>query len=106
MAKFWILDGTWWRVALIAAGFAALVHFVLYLIAAIRIGTWKSSALAVGVAIWTFFACGVTTIILTVSASYAYEYTDIDPSNVTFEWGLGFGAFYIALRLVSVLVVR
>jgi hypothetical protein len=105
-ARFWILDVTWWYVTLIAAGFAAIVHLVLYLIAAIRIGTWKSSLLAIGVALWTFFACGITTIILTVSVSYAYEYTDADPSNSEVEWGIGFGAFYIGLRLVSVLVVR
>ena len=96
----WFLDVKWIHMSLIAAGFAAGIHFIASIIAAARIRRSAAILFVVLVPIYTFISCLFYVIILAISVGYTYRFINADPQGVIVYWGLGFGALYIVIKVI------
>ena len=96
----WFLDKTWVFMSLIAAGTAAFIHLIASTVAAIRIRRIETIYLVIILTIYTFISCFFYTIILAISVGYTYFFTQASAENVYWYWGLGFGVFYIFLKVI------
>ena len=96
----WFLDLDWIYMSLIAAGVAAGVHMIASIVAALRIGRCEAFVLVVLAPIYTFVSCTFYTIILAISVGYTYLVMDKDPSPHLLWWGLGFGGFYLLIKVI------
>lgn len=96
----WFLDINWLIMALVAAGFAAMVNLIASIVAAVRIGRAGAMIFVVALPIYTFVSCLFYTIILAISVSYTYQYNKSEPENAIYYWGIGFGVLYILLKAV------
>ena len=96
----WFLDLNWVYMSLIAAGFAAGIHLISAIIAAIRIGRLATIIFVIAIPIYTFVSCFFYTIILAISVGYTHYYTKTSADDVFVYWGLGFGAFYVILKVI------
>ena len=96
----WFLDLNWVYMSLIAAGFAAGIHLISAIIAAARIGRFSTIIFIIAAPIYTFVSCFFYTIILAISVGYTYYFTKTSADSVYVYWGLGFGAFYVILKVV------
>lgn len=96
----WFLDLTWVYMSLIAAGVAAGIHLISAIITAARIGRVSTIIFVIAVPIYTFVSCFFYTIILAISVGYTYYFTKASADSVYVYWGLGFGVFYVLLKVI------
>jgi hypothetical protein len=102
----WFLDIQSLYMSLIAAGMASGIHLISSIIAAIRIGRWQAIWFVIFLAIYTFVSCFFYTIILALTVMYTYQYIEAKTDDVLVFWGLGFGALYVLLKVVSAKYIK
>jgi hypothetical protein len=102
----WFLDIQCIYMSLIAAGLASGIHLIAALVAAIRIGRWQAFLFILILPIYTFFSCVFYTVILAITVMFTYQYTGNILDAVIVYWGLGFGALYVLLKMVSAKYIK
>ena len=96
----WFYELNWVYMSLIAAGFAAGIHMIAAIVAALRIGRGAAFAFVLFAPIATFISCLFYVVILAISVGYTYQFVEEDLRDYNIHWGLGLGVFYLVIKIV------
>ena len=100
MEIVWFLDKYWVYMSLIAAATASIIRLIASIIAGVRIGRFVSVIFIISLMIYTFISCFFYTIVLAISVGYTYVYSSSSAEKTYYIWGIGFGVFYVILKMV------
>lgn len=100
MEIFWFLDRYWIYMSLIAAATASIIHLIASVVASMRVARAFSVIFVSIIVVYTFVSCFFYTIILAISVGYTYAYSSSSADDTYYIWGIGFGVFYVILKMV------